>query len=132
MHMGISAPALRLLEGGDEHPLRTGWCRRPGCAEPAVDLGFCGGCLTRYHRERDASEAVLARRAAATRRKLLRGAGPEAHPEWASALSEHLAAEGIDPDSPRGESALYEAVLSALTDFTRPDDLERAGLRLVR
>lgn len=66
-----------------------------------------------------------------TRRKLLRGASPAAEPEWAVALAEHLAAEGVDPDAVRDESALYEAVLSALADFTRPGDAELAGLRVV-
>lgn len=54
----------------------------------------------------------------------MREAGPEANPEWALVLAEHLAAEGED-------ASLYETLLSALTDFTRPSDSERAGLRAV-
>lgn len=130
--MGHSAPALQVIDGGQEHPLKSGWCRRSGCAEPAVDLGFCSGCLTRYHRGRDASEAKLARSAAETRRKLLRDGGPDAQREWAVVLSEHLAAEGIDPDDPHDEEALYAALLSALSDFTSAPDAARAGLRIVR
>jgi len=129
--MGHVAPALQVIPGGEEHPLKSGWCRRAGCAEPAVDLGFCAGCLGRYHRGRDAKEADLARRAAETRRKLLRDGGPEAQREWAMVLSEHLAAEGIDPDDPHDEEALYSVLLAALGDFTAPSDAERAGLRLV-
>lgn len=130
--MGEPAPALRLIEGGEEHPLRTGYCRRSGCAEPAVDLGFCQGCLSRYHARRDADEADLAQRAAMTRRKLIEGAYPEAEAEWALALSEHMAAEGVDPDGPRDDQALYNAIVSALADFTQPTRPETAGLRLVK
>ena len=127
-----SAPALRLVEGGEEHPLRSGYCRRAGCAEPAVDLGFCGKHLDLYHARRNAEEADLARRAAVTRRKLIAGAYPEAEAEWTYALAEHMAAEGIDPEAPRDEDALYAAILSALCDFTQPSDAERAGLHAVR
>jgi hypothetical protein len=128
--MGRPTPALTLIVGDYEHPLRSGWCRRAGCAEPAVELGFCGRCLVRYHRERDACEADLARKAAATHRKLTSTAGPDAEPEWTLALSEHMAAEGVDPDAPPDAAALYEALLSALMDFSRPADSELAGLRL--
>jgi hypothetical protein len=130
--MGTSAPALRLIQGGDQHPLRSGWCRRSGCAEPAVDLGFCNGCLGLYHRTRVAWEAELAQRAAATRRKLESSAGPEAQAEWSLVLSEHLAAAGVDPDDLNDETAVYEAMLSALADFTRSTDAEHAGMRVVR
>lgn len=129
--MGQTAPALQVIDGGQEHPLRSGWCRRSGCAEPAVDLGFCSGCLTRYHRGRDASEAVLARRTAATRRKLLRDGGPAAQREWALVLAEQLAAEGIDPDDPHDDEALYAALLAALAEFTGPADSPSSGLRLL-
>lgn len=130
-HMGDTLPALTLIDGAAEHPLRTGYCRRAGCAEPAVDLGFCSDCLGRYHARRDADEAELARRASLTRRKLIQGAYPEAEAEWALALSEHMAAEGVDPDGPRDEQALYNAIVSALADFTQPSRAEIAGLRLV-
>jgi hypothetical protein len=129
--MGFSAPALRLLDGGREHPLRSGYCRRSGCAEPAIDLGFCEQHLGHYHARRDAEEADLARRAAVTRRKLLERAVPEAEKEWSYALAEHMAAEGVDPESPRDESALYNAIVSALCDFVQISDAERAGLRVL-